>query len=620
MLQDLRDNSRGVISFILIGFLVIIFALTGVDALFNWDTSGNKAATVNGEKVTEVDVARAISMQKQQMINRYGEQVPAEFLTDEYLRKPVLENLIQRRVLAQAAEDSGMVVGNSFLSEQIATAPQFKNEQGEFDNTRYQQTLRNMGFTHSTYTKLLGDELVINQLQAGISSTAFTTPSQLDEIIALSFQTRDLRYAIIPAEKVRGSVVVDDTEVQAHYDANPKTFTSQEQVAVDYIDLNVAELAKGVSVSETQVRQQYEQNIAAFVASPERQAAHILIEGDKPEKLKAVTDKIAAGEDFAKIASELSDDLGSKDLGGDLGFSKGDAFPKEFEAALAALKVGEVSGAVKTDAGVHFIKLLAEKGSQAPTYEEQRASIEEQLKRAEAENLFVAQLEKLKELSFNADSLADVAKELDVKVQNSGLFDRSGGKDLASDAKFIEAAFSEEVLQEGNSSDVIELDTTRVVVLKKTEHKPSQLRPLADVKEQIVNLLKDQKARTLLTEQGNTLVASLNAGAAFEEAAKTVGVEVKAAKAVARSNSEIDSDVIRYAFSLAKPQVGKTIAGGVMTLKGDFAVVSLDAVTAGNNLVTPEQKTAIQAQLASIYGQNDFDSYQKFLKDSADIE
>jgi len=620
MLQNLRDNSRGVISFILIGFLVIIFALTGVDALFNWDTSGNKAASVNGEKVTEVDVARAISMQKQQMINRYGEQVPAEFLTDEYLRKPVLENLIQRRVLAQAAEDSGMVVGNSFLSEQIATAPQFKNEQGEFDNTRYQQTLRNMGFTHSTYTKLLGDELVINQLQAGISSTAFTTSSQLDDVIALSFQTRDLRYAIIPAEKVRASVSVDDTEVQAHYNANPQTFTSQEQVAVDYIDLNVADLAKGVSVSEEQIRQQYEQNIAAFVASPERQAAHILIEGDKPEKVKTVADKIAAGEDFAKIAQELSDDLGSKDLGGDLGFSKGDAFPKEFEAALAALKVGEVSAAVKTDAGIHFIKLLAEKGSQAPTFEEQRASIEEQLKRAEAENLFVAQLEKLKELSFNADSLADVAKELDVKVQNSGLFDRSGGKDLASDAKFIEAAFSAEVLQEGNSSDVIELDTTRVVVLKKTEHKPSQLRPLVDVKEQIVNLLKDQKARALLTEQGNALVASLNAGTAFEEAAKTVGAEVKTAKAVSRNNSEIDSDVVRYAFSLAKPQVGKAIAGGVMTLKGDFAVVSLDAVTAGNNLVTPEQKTAILAQLASIYGQNDFDSYQKFLKDSADIE
>ncbi len=620
MLQDLRDNSRGVISFILIGFLVIIFALTGVDALFNRDASSKEAATVNGDEVTEVDVARAIAMQKQQMINRYGDQVPAEFLTDEYLRKPVIENLIQRLVLTQSAKESGMVIGNKFLGEQIASSQQFKNEQGVFDNARYQQALRNMGFTHSTYTKLLGEELVINQLEAGVTSTAFTTPSQLDDVIALSFQTRDLHYAVIPAEKVRESVTVDDAEIKAHYDANPQTFTSQEQVAVDYIELNVTDLMKGVSVSEEQLKKQYEQNVATFVASPERQAAHILIEGDKPEKIKAVTDKLAAGEEFSKVAQELSDDLGSKDQGGDLGFSKGDAFPKEFETALSALKVGEVSAPVKTDAGTHIIKLLAEKGSQAPTYEEQRASIEEQLKRAEAENLFVAQLEKLKELSYNAESLADVANDLGVKVQNTGLFDRSGGKDLTADSKFIEAAFSAEVMQEGNSSDVIELDSTHVVVLKKTEHKPSQLRPLADVKEQITTTLKDQKARDLLSQQGAALIASLNSGVAFEEAAKTAGVEAKAAKAIARSNSEIDSDVVRYAFSLAKPQNGKATVGGVMTLKGDYAVVSLTAVTAGTEKVTPEQKTAVLSQLASIYGRNDFNSYQKFLKDAADVK
>lgn len=620
MLQSLRDNSKGVISFILIGLLVIIFALSGVDALFNWDTSGNAAASVNGESVTEMEVVRAISMQKQQMINRFGDQVPAEFLTDDYLRKPVLDNLIQRRVLSQAAQESGLVVSNTFLHNQIATAPQFKNEQGVFDNARYQQVLRNMGFTHSTYSKLLSDELVINQLQTGIVNTAFTTSAQIDEVVALSFQTRDIDYTILPAEKVRESVVVSDADIQSHYDANSQTFTSQEQVAVEYIELSVAELSKGVAITEEQVRQQYEQNVASFVAAPERQAAHILIEGDNPDKVKTVSEKIAAGEDFIKIVEEFSDDAGSKDQGGELGFSKGDAFPKEFEAALAALKVGEISPPVKTEAGVHFIKLLSEKGAQAPSFEEQRASVEDQLKRAEAENLFIAQLDQLKDLSYNADSLAEVAKELKMELKNSGLFDRTGGKDLASDAKFIEAAFSEGVLEDGNSSDVIELDSSHVVVLKKVDHKPSQLRPLGDVKEQIIATLKDQKARELLMEKGNALVAVINTGTHFDEAAKAEGVEVKSAKAVTRNNTEIDTDILRYAFSLAKPQEGKSTAGGVMTAKGDFAVISLDAVTLGSEKINPEQKAAMTSQLASIYGQNEFESYQNFLKDSADIE
>lgn len=620
MLQNLRDNSRGVISFILIGFLVIIFALTGVEALFNWDTSANQAAKVNGESVTEMDVARTISMQKQQMLNTYGDQIPAEFLSDEYLRKPAIENLVQRMVLAQAAEASGMAVGNTYLSEQIANAPQFKNEVGAFDNNRYQQTLRSMGYTHSTYAKILSDEIVINQLQAGISATAFTTPAQLDDVIALSFQSRDLEYVILPAAKVRESIQLEASEIQAYYDANQQMFTSEEQVAVDYINLSVSDLMKNVTVTEEQVRKQFEQNQSSFVAAPERQAAHILIEEENQSKIQTVADRLAAGEDFAALAKELSDDLGSKEQGGDLGFTKGDAFPAEFEAALAALKVGEVSAAVKTDAGTHFIKLLAEKGSEPPTFEEQKASIEDQLKRAEAENLFVAQLESLREESYNAESLQDVAQSLNLKALNSGLFERSKGTGLMANTKVVEAAFSAEVLQEGNSSDVIEIDSSNVVVLKKTDYKPSQVKPFESVQEQITNVLKDQKAKKVLEEQAAKLIADLKSGSSFSELSEAAGVELKQAKAATRNSVDVDSDVLRHAFTMNKPASSSPSLGSVTTATGDLAVIAVNTVTPGSEeKITPEQKTAITNQLSGIYGRNDFSSYQKFLTDAADI-
>ncbi|WP_084618219.1 SurA N-terminal domain-containing protein [Cellvibrio sp. OA-2007] len=620
MLQHLRDNSRGVISFILIGFLVIIFALTGVEALFNWDASANQAAKVNGETVTEMEVARTISLQKQQMLNTYGDQIPAEFLSDEYLRKPAIENLIQRMVLTQAAKNSGMAVGNAYLSEQIASAPQFKNEVGAFDNNRYQQALRNMGYTHSTYTKILSDEIVINQLQAGVSATAFTTPAQLDDVIALSFQSRDLKYAVLPIAKVRESIQLEESEVKAYYDANQQMFTSEEQIAVDYINLSVNDLMKNISVTEEQVRKQFEQNQASFVASPERQAAHILVEGDNQDKVKIISDKLAAGEDFASVAKELSDDLGSKEQGGDLGFTKGDAFPAEFEAALAALKVGEVSGAVKTDAGTHFIKLLAEKGAEPPTFEEQKASIEDQLKRAEAENLFVAKLENLREESYNAESLQDVAQTLELNAVNSGLFERSKGVGLMANAKVVEAAFSAEVLKEGNSSDVIEVDSSNVIVLKKTDYKPSQVKSFENVQEQITNVLKDQKAKKLLEEQANKLIADLKTGASFSELSETAGVEFKEVSAATRNSADIDSEVLRHAFAMNKPGTTSPSLSSVATAAGDLAVIAVEAVNlGGQDKITPEQKTAITNQLSSIYGKNDFSSYQKFLKDAADI-
>lgn len=621
MLQHLRDNSRGVISFILIGFLVIIFALTGVEALFNWDTSANQAAKVNGETVTEMDLARAINIQKQQMLNTYGDQIPAEFLSDDYLRKPVLDNLVQRKVLYQAAEDNGMTVGNTFLHEQIAGAQQFKNESGAFDNNRYQQVLRNMGYTHSTYTKLLAEELIINQLQTGVSATAFTTPAQINDVISLSFQSRNIAYAILPSAKIRETITLDDSEIQSYYDSNQKAFTSEEQIALDYINLNVADLAKNVAINEEQVRKQYEQNLSSFVATPERQAAHILIEDNDADKVKTVSDKLASGSDFATIAKEYSDDLGSKEQGGDLGFTKGDAFPAEFESALAALKVGEVSPPIKTDAGTHFIKLLSEKGSEPPTFEEQKASIEEQLKRAEAEAAFVAQLEKLRDLSYNAENLADVAEELGVTVQNSGLFERSKGQGLMANPKVVTSAFSADVVQDGNSSEVIEIDSSNVVVLKKTDYKPSQVKPLAEVRDQISNILKDQKARKLLGEQGSTLIAELKDGAKFEELSAANAIELKRVEAATRTSTDVDGDVLRYAFSMSKPAEGETTFGTVMTSSGDLAVVALNAVTPGSlEKITPEQKTAIIAQLGTINGRNDFSSYQKFLKDAADIK
>lgn len=620
MLQHLRDNSRGVISFILIGFLVIIFALTGVEALFNWDTSANQAAKVNGETITEMDVARAVGMQKQQMLNAYGDQVPAQFLSDEYLRKPAVDNLVQRLILSQAAKNAGMAIGDDYLAQEIAAAPQFKNDAGVFDNNVYQSLLRNMGYTHSTYTKILSEELLINQLQAGVAVSAFSTPTQLDELVALSFQSRDIQYVILPSGKVRDSIELQDSEIQSYYDANQSMFVSEEQIAVDYISLSVQDLMSSVSISEAQVRDQYEQNVASFVAAPERQAAHILIESNDADKVTLVGEKLSGGADFSALAKEFSDDLGSKDQGGDLGFTSGDAFPQEFETALAALKVGEVSAPVKTEAGTHFIKLLAEKNSTAPSFEEQKATIEEQLKRAEAEVSFVAQLEKLRDISYNAESLAEVAEELGLKVENSGLYERSKGKGILATPKVTEAAFSDEVLREGNSSDVIEIDSSNVLVLKMTEHKPSQVKALADVKEQIANTLKDQKARILLTEQSNKFIADLNTGVSLAELSTVAGLESKEFKEATRNTAEVDSDVLRHAFSMPKPAAGKPSVGNLMTSSGDMAIVVVQSVSLGSvEKVTPEQKETIGAQLASIYGRNDFSGFQKFLKDSADI-
>lgn len=617
----MRDNSKGVISGILIGLLVIIFAISGAEALFKWDPSANKALSVNGESISETDVARAIAMRKQQITSRYGESVPAEFLTDEKLRQPSIDSLIQRSLMVQAAKKGGLVANTESLNKEILTTTAFQKEGGVFDQARYVQLLSYQGFTPATYLKALGDDTVINQLQNGIMNTAFVTPAEMKNIIGLSFQTRNFSYVVFPADKAEKSIVVEDKDIQAHYDANPQNYTLPERVAVDYIELSTAELMKNINVTDEQVQKQFEQNTKTFVAKTERQAAHILLEGDAQKSAADIKAKLDAGEDFAKLAKQYSTDAGSKEQGGDLGFSSGDAFPAEFESALAKLKVGEVSAPVKTSAGTHIIKLLAERGSQPPTLAESKASIIEQLKRSEADNQFSEKFKKLGDASYNADNLADVAKELNLTVKNTGLFAKEGGKDLTANSLFVTAAFSPEVLEQGNASDVIELEPSRVVVLKKTDRKPSELEPLENVKAKIVTVVRAEKTQALLTKQANDFVASLNAGKSIAEQAKAAGLEVKVATAVSRSDKDTDRDVLQYVFKLANPVENKPVLGSVKTAKGDIAVVSLAAVTLGTDDKVPaEQKASISTQLANINGEYDLKSYQSHLQEVAKIK
>ena len=621
MLQELRDKSTGIIAKIIIGFIIVIFALFGTEALFQGNAEASRAISVNGEKITEEDILRGIQSRKQQIISRYGESVPAEYLTDEKLRQPVVGDLIQRALLAQVAKEGGLAANTAMINKELLESPAFQ-ENGVFNQERFVQLLRYQGFTPLTYQKAVAEDAVINQLQFAIANSSFVTSAELKNIIGLSFQSRDFNYLVIPMDAAEKSVTVEEKDVKAHYDANPQTYTTPEQVAVDYIELSTAELAKNIVVTDEQVQKQFEQNTKAFVAKTERQAAHILLEGaDAQKRAEELKAKLVAGEDFAKLATEFSTDEGSKAQGGDLGFSSGDAFPAEFEAALAKLKVNEVSAPVKTDAGVHIIKLLAERGSNAPTFEESKAGILDQLKRTEAESQFGAKLEKLKDLAYNADSLAEVAKELGLTAQNTGLFTKTGGKDLTANTAVVTAAFSAEVLEQGNASDVIELEPSRVLVLKKTDRKPAQLQPLETVKEQITAVVREEKVQALLAQQAQGVIAALNSGASLADQAKALGLEAKAAAGVTRSDAATDRDVLQYAFSLASPAANKPVSGSVRTAKGDHAVVMLSAVNLGTEDKVPaEQRTSIANQLANINGEYEFKSFQSHLEEVAKIK
>lgn len=622
MLQAFRDNLKGVMAIIIVGLMMIPFALFGVDSLFLQDSTAGKAAEVNGSPISEMELTRAVRIQKQQLLDRFGEQAPADLVSDEQLRGPVLARMINRELLRQSAEEGGMAISDETVNQLIISTPQFQQD-GRFSADLYTQLLRNMGYTPASYKQLLIEDLLVNQHASGLGGSSFATESDIRTLTALTQQMRSFYYLTLPYESAVDQVTVTDEEVKSYYDENQPQFMAPERVSVEYIDLNLEDLAANASVDPEEVKAQYQQNVANFHATINRHAAHILIEDgdDAGQKVAEVQKRLDAGEDFAVVAGELSEDLGSKDLGGDVGMSDGSTFPEAFETALAELEVGEVSAPVQTDAGTHFIKLLDTEDTNPPSFEDAKKGIEENLARATAESTFVELLEALPDATYNAASLEAAAQSLGIEAKTSDLFDRNGGPGVLSNNQVLAAVFSDDVLNAGLASNVIDLSDNHVVVVKLKDHKLPAVKPLADIFDEVKSMLTKEKVEAILVDQAKELVAALENGQNLEALATEKGIDWQVKTDVQRNDRSLDPQFVNHMFALPKPQESKPVNSTLTLANGDTVVAQLTVVKPGKLPDLDEsQMTGIKQRLAQDIGSAEISTYQESLNTSADID
>jgi peptidyl-prolyl cis-trans isomerase D len=601
--------------------MIIPFALFGVDSLFLQDTTQGKAAEVNGEPITEMDLTRALQMQKQQLLSRFGEQIPADMISDEVLRTPVLERLLQRQLLKQKAEEGGMAVSDAALDQMIVATPQFQQD-GRFSAQLYTQLLRTMGYTPASYKSQLVEDLLVNQHASALNASAFVTPGDMETLTALTQQSRSFYYLTLPYEKVAEGIEVSGEELNTHYDNNSAQYMSPEQVSIEYIELNLDDLADITDVDPAEVREQYQQEVESFEAGIQRQAAHILIEdGDNAEtKIDEVQQKLNAGEDFTELAKTYSEDLGSSEFGGDLGMTDGSTFPEAFEQALASLEVGQVSGPIATDAGTHFIKLIAVEEVAPPSFEEAKGDIEANLALATAESRYLELLEELPDATYNAVSLEDAAESLGLNAVVSELFSRDGGTGITNNNQVLAAAFGDDVLNQGLASDVIELTDNHVIVIKLREHKPSAVKPFAEVETEIREALTRNKAAEILRQQAEQLAEKVKSGTDVETVAAEAGVEWQVKAGAKRSDLTVDRALLEHIFAQPKP-ADKPLITTLQLDSGDYVVAQLTVVAAGElPEMTPEQKRSIRQRLAQELGSGELGVYQAALKQAAQVE
>ncbi|MCV6605500.1 MAG: peptidylprolyl isomerase, partial [Porticoccaceae bacterium] len=415
--------------------------------------------------------------------------------------------------------------------------------------------------------------------------------------------------------------------LQQRYEASKEQLQVPEQLVVEYIELNLADLIAKQSAPEAEVRQRFDEEVAQAGNDDDQQRrlSHILInqgsDAEQQQLIAELKNKLDSGEDFAELAKAQSQDAGTANLGGDLGFIDPTVLPEELSAAAEALTLNQVSTPVKTAMGYHLVTVTDMQQVERSTFEAQQERISNEIKRERAEIEFASLLGKLKDAAgdlWNDDSLQKVAAELDLKMLLSEPFPRNGGgTGIASEPALVSAAFSDPVYKDGYSSDVQELVAgERAVVVKLKEKIAARTQALEEVKEQLLSELKQERASEQVQTRGEALKARVEAGESVEEVAKAEQLEWQVGLKTPRAGGNVDATARNHAFTMAAPADGETRLGHVTSGTGDYIVVQLTAVNYPQlDQLPAAQQQSVQNSLKQSSSTRSFTAYQQWILD-----
>lgn len=624
MLQDIRNNFQGTMAKVIIAVICIPFVFFGVESIFGGGPSNN-VAEVNGEVITLQELNEAVFLQKRRLISQLGDQLDPAMLDDQRLKKPALDSLVNRKLMIQTAKDQGLSISDDQINQGIRQMPDFQQD-GRFSQQRFEALLNSTGMTSSIFKRLYASDLLVSQLSSAWVGSSFVTASELEQNVAFTHETRDVRFIRLSHAEALKEITVDNQALKQYYQKHPEQFQSDEAVMVEYLVLEKSNF-EPETITDEQLRQAYDNELAASANQSVRTVAHILIDADKSSEaakktLQEVQQKLAAGESFAKLAKQYSDDLGSKNNGGEIGPLDADAFPEAFVQAAMALKEKQVSDIVKTDAGFHLIKLNDLQKQQAPSFAERKPALLEQLKQAKAEPAYWAALEQLKDVSFNAPDLQEPSELLGLQVETAGPIKKTGNQGMFANRDIVSSLFSDAALNDGLNTEVLELSSEKAVVLRVKEHQKPQLIAFADVKADVEQAYRQQQAKSLLKAKADAILKSLQSGKTVEQVAGAEAEQWQLELGAKRNSGKLPRALLQQAFALPAVKGKDKQALSTVTLSNnDIAIVAVNNVQAGDlAAVEGFEREALKQFLQRNSAQMTFVQLQQHVKANADIE
>lgn len=626
-MQQFRNLLSGWLGKVLLAIIVLVFALFGVSGIFTSNSTQDVAISVNGVEIAKIEVNNAIENQRRNLKQQMGGNIDDSFLTDELLRPRVVESLIQKELIRQASENDGMAVSANLVKSYVRSMPQFQDETGAFSNDKLESLLIQANYTKARLFDAVQESMVLEQLQSGISATAFITSAELDYIVKLNGQKRIVSYATLESAPLKAGIELSDADINEYFEANKAQYRTQEKVKVNYVVVGLDDFADDAEIDEPELTEAYDDYVNGVKSDERRRASHVLVEvtdDRSDEEAKArITEaksKLDAGEAFDSVAKQYSDDTASANAGGDLDFAGRGLYDPVFEDALFGLKQeGDISPVIKSEFGYHIIKLTGVETPPIASYDEKKAELIAAVKQHHARVKLDEATDDISRKAFESGDLQLIAESYNKPIETTAFFNQQGGAGIAADPKFIAAAYSEGVIQDGHNSEVIELADGRVVVLRMAEHQPARDQELSEVDGQVRTALMQQKMRILADEKAEQIVSKLQEGVELSEVAKEFQLVWKENVELTRQSGDVSRSIVSTTFEMPKPSANAVSVKKVGLPNGDQEIIVLNKVVEGESTLSDTEALQAKAGAAQQFGTQDFNSYVASLRDKADI-
>lgn len=617
--DKLREGAQGTTSKIILGAIILSFALAGVGSYVT-QPARQIAAVVNGDEISAQALENAYSNERARLQSQLGEQFSQLLADPAYvaqIRRSVLEQLIEQRLIDQKIDDLQLRASDEQVRNAIRSLPEFQVD-GQFDNERYLQLLSRNNLSPEQLRDSIRQDLNRQMLLNAVVGSAFSLESEAGLLDRLTHQQRSATLVRLPLEQFEASAAVSEEEAKAWYEAHPERFQRPEQVKLNYVLLDAGTVT-AADIDEQAIEDYYAANQASYTQPEQRRVAHIMVNkgDDAAEKIDGILSRLNAGEDFAELAETESDDTFTGEKGGELDWMEAGTLDPAFDnAAFALAETGDVSGVVETDFGLHIIKLLEVRPAQVKPLDEVRNSIAERLAQEQAGDDFYQREQRLAELAFEfPDSLDIAAEELGLTIASTDFVAAGELPEQLNDTRVINKAFSVELREQRMNSDIIELDTNQAVVIRVLDYRPAAVRDFAEVKAEATELALQDKAGELAQQAAAELEQAWREGSAdnwlSERELNSTRLEQ-----VTRESAQ-DPALLNALFAMPAPDEEPSLST-VSLVGGDIAVLRLDEV---NTPETPSDELALVRQGQSrVQGQRDYLSLINALKAASDIE